>query len=413
MFRMVHNNEMCCLFIIVLIAPFLLFAQEDLSSRELERGRKQFYSSDYEKAIETLSAAIENNKLAQKVKEDARLLLGLSYVKNNQYYLAEEELEEVLTCNPERTLNEGEFDQQLITFFENLKKDLLGSLEISTGSVEAEVYLNGNPRGTTPLAIEKIVAKKYNILLLKNGYKSLEDVITLRPGQNNQFDFALERKENTGHLVLHSVPEETTIYIDSTVAGTTPMIISNIPYGNHLIIFEKKDYIPRRGVFQINDSQSTYLEVELEREMNAFLLSALMPGVGQFQKKRYLHGAFFSGATIGFLGYLINFTQKNQPNEGKPFMSEQWDGYYIGEERVSEEEYRREQHLRSQEENEYLNRKTRIWVVGALLYIANLVDIYNIDKAERVNNALKKPEKFGVDFSADKQIISCTIKFMF
>jgi len=398
----------------LVIVPFsLLFSQEKLSTKKLDRGKNYFFSSKYEKAINALNSAIDSNSLTGKEKEEALLFLGLSYAKNNQIYLAEEELEEVLNLNPEIELNPEQFDNELIVLLEELKKEIITSFKISTNPDGAEVYINGKIKGETPLDIVKIVAKKYEILILKNGYQAHRQNVVLKPGEPGNLDVTLDKKTNRGHIVISSTPEDVDVFIDSTFAGKTPLTVNNVAYGNHIIGFVKKNYDPRTGTFHINEQQNTYLDISLEKRQNIFLLSALFPGLGQIKRKHYAHGFFFAGTTAGFFAYYINYTYKNDPNKGKLYMSERSDGFYIGENPVLESEYRYEEIARAREREDYLNRKTKIWIVGTILYIGNLIDTYFIDKSDTIKNKMKKLENFSFQIEPGMNSVLCNIKFQF
>ncbi len=410
----VKNSRVKYLLFIMLILIYSdVFSQQKLSSIELERGKKLFYSSKYEKAINVLSRLIETKKLSDKEKEEAHLYLGFSYAQNRQIYLAEEELEEVLDLNPDKKINPEHFNTSLVQLFEEIKKDVIGRLEVYTNPEGAEIYIDGKIAGKSPLIIDKIVSRKYNILTLKNGYRAYEQKVTVRPGKNNKFELNLEENKNKGHIIIHSTPEGADLYIDDVPVGKTPLVIKNINYGKHKFRFEKRNYDPRTGTLIINDSKSTFLKIKLSKRRDVLTLSELFPGLGQFQKKRYIHGAFFSGATLGFLVYFVNFTSKNRPNKGKPYMNIKYDGYYIGDKKVSKEDYDLELALRAREREEYYNKKHKILVVGTLIYIINLVDIYLIDRMDQKRNLNKKPEKFGFSIESNSQYIACRINFSF
>ena len=72
---------------------------------------------------------------------------------------------------------------------------MYGSLQI-TNPEDAEIILDGETRGMSPLILEFIPVGKYDLTIAKDGYQEREEVITIEPGSRLSRDVELSKKSN-------------------------------------------------------------------------------------------------------------------------------------------------------------------------------------------------------------------------
>jgi len=103
------------------------------------------------------------------------------------------------------------------------------NLYINSDPLKAEVIINGELMGKTPIRITISEFKELNVQIHKQGYVPLKETIKLKGERKEVFFFRLFPL--TMSLVFPQQGEE--LYIDSIPSGKTPLIIKNLPDGTY------------------------------------------------------------------------------------------------------------------------------------------------------------------------------------
>lgn len=99
----------------------------------------------------------------------------------------------------------------------------------------AQVIINDEPRGETPLTIE-MPPGEVEVVLKANGIVKKETVLIVR-GETRQLSHELRM----GTLWLNSMPWAN-IIINGKSVGTTPLQVNNMLVGQHTIVFSRKGF---------------------------------------------------------------------------------------------------------------------------------------------------------------------------
>ena len=84
----------------------------------------------------------------------------------------------------------------------------------------AEVYVNGDLLGKTPVRDHELAPGRYNIIVLKEGYEPYERNVTLNPDQDYSINAKLEY--TMSRLVVKSEPEGASVFVNGELIGKTP-----------------------------------------------------------------------------------------------------------------------------------------------------------------------------------------------
>ncbi|ASJ03528.1 hypothetical protein A3L09_09810 [Thermococcus profundus] len=131
---------------------------------------------------------------------------------------------------------------------------------INSDPSEAKVYVNGTHRGTTPLSLS-LNPGTYRIDLSKEGYWSYSTTITITPGSAPTINVTLTPKPAT--LTILSEPSGTSVYIDGSYKGATPLTL-NLTHGIHELRLEKDGYKGVQEALTLNPGESRSLDLKLE-----------------------------------------------------------------------------------------------------------------------------------------------------
>ena len=109
-----------------------------------------------------------------------------------------------------------------------------GSIRINARRIkDAEVFVDGDGLGTTPIELKRIVSGTHTVKVVKEGYKSFQTKVNVRDGKETLVTAVL--KPNFGTLVITSKPAVSNVTIDGKPRGQTPMSIKLEP-GEHDVV---------------------------------------------------------------------------------------------------------------------------------------------------------------------------------
>ena len=138
---------------------------------------------------------------------------------------------------------------------------LPGSLSIESEPTGAALFINGIDYGVTPYKREAIEAGEYTVRLSKEGYDTLEQSITVHPGEPMNRTFTLD--SNLGNIILSVNPPGMNVYLDGKFICRTEaegksrdiskrVTIKNIAAGEHTITVSNKHATPNVKDVKVN-----------------------------------------------------------------------------------------------------------------------------------------------------------------
>lgn len=130
---------------------------------------------------------------------------------------------------------------------------LPGSLTIESEPTGAALFINGIDYGVTPYRRDVIDAGDYTVRLSKDGYDTLEQLVTVHPGEPMNRTFTLD--SNLGSIVLSVNPPGMNVYLDGKfICRTEPegksrdvskrVTIKNLSSGEHTVTVSNKHAKP-------------------------------------------------------------------------------------------------------------------------------------------------------------------------
>jgi len=117
-----------------------------------------------------------------------------------------------------------------------------GGLSITSYPSGAQVYLSGSYRGVTPLTLNNLDAGSYHIKLDKSSYKACTDTVSVTAGQTTPYHFALTPIPSPASITVTSTPTYAYVYMDGAYKGRTPLTITDVSAGTHIIELDLSGY---------------------------------------------------------------------------------------------------------------------------------------------------------------------------
>jgi len=117
-----------------------------------------------------------------------------------------------------------------------------GSISVESSPSGASVYFNGNYRGSAPLIISEVWPGTYTIQAEKNGYRTYTTTTSVSSGTRSTVYCPLAPLDTSGSLYILSDPINAKVVLDGLYRGTTPLTLSNLASGTHILELDHTGY---------------------------------------------------------------------------------------------------------------------------------------------------------------------------
>ncbi|MBA7645958.1 hypothetical protein ES703_53718 [subsurface metagenome] len=115
-----------------------------------------------------------------------------------------------------------------------------GSMTISSEPPEAEVYLDNNLVGKTPLTLKEVAEGEHDLRIVKETYKEWSRKVVVRSFQPTDVKVTLEVLP--AMIIVRSEPSGANVYFMGRNRGTTPVTLSNLTPGEVVLRLTKANY---------------------------------------------------------------------------------------------------------------------------------------------------------------------------
>ncbi|HEY8540822.1 MAG TPA: PEGA domain-containing protein [Pseudothermotoga sp.] len=131
------------------------------------------------------------------------------------------------------------------------------SLMIDSQPKDAEVFINGNLCGRTPIEIT-LPPGEQNLILRKDGYCEIQDKINISPFERKQMNYQL----TTIPTVLINSNPVSTVWIDGKEVGKTPIQI-DLPSGDYSLTLKADDFFSLNKQIRVSNLQKQIFDFSL------------------------------------------------------------------------------------------------------------------------------------------------------
>lgn len=164
-------------------------------------------------------------------------------------------------------------------------KPAVGTIAVSSSPTNAEIYLDGSYKGTTPKTISNIQIGSHTVKLTKSGYNDISKAVTVSSGQTAYVSETLYAQK--GAISISSSPSGASIYLDGTYKGTAPTVLSSIPVGSHTIKLTKSGYNDISKTVTVSAGQTAYVSKTLDTQKGSISVSSNPSGANVYLDGTY------------------------------------------------------------------------------------------------------------------------------
>ena len=144
-----------------------------------------------------------------------------------------------------------------------------GSIAIASTPAGAQIMIDGENVGTTPMIISNFPAGYHELKLSRYDHRDFTEDFYLEEDSTKIFNINMKRN----CLVISSDPAKAKVYLDSKYLGTTPMTIFDIPQGRHELSFVKEGCKKLNADINFNEIATDSISYTLTREMHLTISS--------------------------------------------------------------------------------------------------------------------------------------------
>jgi hypothetical protein len=140
------------------------------------------------------------------------------------------------------------------------------TLSVDSEPRGAEVYVDSEYQGVTPLANARVPAGYVPVTLLKEGFVRHTTRLTLKPGETKSLG-TIKLGDAYGEIFINSYPPRATVYVDGDKMGArTPLTIKRVPRDKpHTIRLELQGYGDWEREVILEEKDKKKYDVELEK----------------------------------------------------------------------------------------------------------------------------------------------------
>ncbi len=141
-----------------------------------------------------------------------------------------------------------------------------GSLSVNSNPSGADVYVNSEFRGTTPLTIASVPSGTIKVVVAKEGKMRNTMTVHLDPGEKKSLG-TIRLEDLYGEVSVSSMPGRGTVYFDGEpISARTPVTIRRVPRDkSHHLLIQLDGYKPWETTVNLKDKDSKRYDVQLEK----------------------------------------------------------------------------------------------------------------------------------------------------
>jgi hypothetical protein len=134
------------------------------------------------------------------------------------------------------------------------------------------VFIDNIAKGITPVTLTDTAIGTHQLLLTKTGFNDYTRSVLIEPSTPVTVGATLIKSLpepttpslKTGSIAITSSPAGATVDIDGIHRGATPLILTEIPAGNHLVTLSFKGYDDWNHTISVGSGQMAAINAELE-----------------------------------------------------------------------------------------------------------------------------------------------------
>jgi len=180
-----------------------------------------------------------------------------------------------------------------------------GSVYVSSSPTNAAVYVDGTYYGITPHTIDGLSTGSHSVRVTRSGYQDWGSTVTVSAGQQTSVTATLVPVNDHGTIAVTSNPSGASVYLDGSYQGLSPVTVSGVTKGAHIVELNKAGYYEWSGQVTVYAGQVTTVSRTLSQIPS--------PSTGTIYVSSTPSGAYIylDGSYMGVTPYSGNYVINN------------------------------------------------------------------------------------------------------
>jgi formylglycine-generating enzyme required for sulfatase activity len=171
---------------------------------------------------EPSGASVDVLDMSDTLRKSGQTPLNISQIKSGTYKLKLEKDRYYYSETRTVTIEDSKTTEEAVTF-----RPKFGTLVITSEPPDAEVILDGTPKGKTPLTLDRVLSGGYMLELRKELHLDWTGTVSIKDGQTTTMPITLP--PNYGTLEVNYEPKGATVYLNDKELGRTPLTVKLKP----------------------------------------------------------------------------------------------------------------------------------------------------------------------------------------
>lgn len=182
-----------------------------------------------------------------------------------------------------------------------------GTLRVVSRPEGADVFLDAEPVGTTPLETEPM-GGLHQLVLRMDGWKDAQEDVLIRPGEETLLPtIVLARMDGT--LEVTSEPDGARVTIDGEYQGRTPLSATLTTAEDHALGLSLNGYASTSRTVQVESTRTTSVHVPLEVEYGRVFVLSRPPDATLLVDGRELEGPASQALLLQTVPHTLELTR--------------------------------------------------------------------------------------------------------
>ena len=156
----------------------------------------------------------------------------------------------------------------------------------------AKIFHNGSEIGTTPTVLTAS-PQAYTVKLVKHGYKTRFASFTIQKGKNTPSIFKLEPASSS--VLIESTPSNAAVIRDGKNIGETPIVISDLAFGNYSLTLKKSGHSTKDISFTVDSERPQKITANLLSNIGSVSITSYPRGAKIYHNGKMLGITPFNG----------------------------------------------------------------------------------------------------------------------
>jgi len=157
--------------------------------------------------------------------------------------------------------------QTPLSFSFSSQQAAVGSIEVASTPAGSAIYLDGNYVGQTPLNgyfdLTSVRQGTHTLLIRQKDFQDYTKAVYVQGGNVVTINAQLSPNapspipDTTGQIIVASTPAGAELFLDNNFRGITPVTLSDIPAGSHVVMVRQTGYTDASQTVTVTGGQST------------------------------------------------------------------------------------------------------------------------------------------------------------